>query len=182
MSPGGALYNSPAVERRSRGTPGSVKKRKLSPERRREATQRRPTYNGEDRSEAELRAGVGACFLCLRHFETMPYSEPRFMPPLRGSHLFFGAVPGVPPLAGLHRGLLYGAPPGLRIRLPSSLLRSYAEAGANARKIYPPSPLQLRIYRAHAELIHLQKTPRRVAGAWKNAVGAGGLRPPHPGK
>ena len=39
------------------------------------------------------------------------------MPPLRGSHLFFGAVPGVPPLTGLHRGLLYGAPPGLRIRL-----------------------------------------------------------------
>ena len=76
------------------------------------------TYNGEDRSEAaghgvaiersetrrrELRAGVGACFWCLRHFETMPYFEPRFMPPLRGSHLFFLAVPGVPPLAGLHR-------------------------------------------------------------------------------
>ena len=29
------------------------------------------TYNGEDRSEAKLRAGVGACFCCLRHFETM---------------------------------------------------------------------------------------------------------------
>ena len=30
-------------------------------------------------------------------------------------------------------GLLYGAPPGLKSRLPSSLLRSYAEAGATAR-------------------------------------------------
>ena len=49
------------------------------------------TYNGEDRSEAELRAGVGACFWCSWHFETMPYFEPRFIPPLRGSHLFFGA-------------------------------------------------------------------------------------------
>ena len=64
------------------------------------------TYNGEDRSEAELRAVVGACFLCLRHFETMPYFEPRFMPPLRGSHLFLWPFPGVPPLTGLHRRAL----------------------------------------------------------------------------
>ncbi len=53
------------------------------------------------------------------------YSVPRFMPPLRGSHMFFMAVPGVPwlpsPLrcssaeAGRHStaGLFYGAPPGL---------------------------------------------------------------------
>ena len=31
---------------------------------------------------------------------------PRFMPPLRGSHLFLWPFPGVPPLAGLHRRAL----------------------------------------------------------------------------
>ena len=99
------------------------------------------TYNGEDRSEAaghgvasersetrrrELRAVVGACFLYLRHFETMPYFVPRFMPPLRGSHLFFwGGSRGLGlrvfafyaltgrPLRGSTAGLFYGAPPGL---------------------------------------------------------------------
>ena len=40
--------------------PGYRKKRKLSPERRSEATQRRPTDKGEDRSEAELRAMMDA--------------------------------------------------------------------------------------------------------------------------
>ena len=69
------------------------------------------TYNGEDRSEAELRAGVGACFWCLRHFETIPYSELRFMPPLRGSHLFFwGRFPGFRPLRGSTAGLYFIAP------------------------------------------------------------------------
>ena len=38
---------------------------KLSPERRSEATQRRPTDNGEDRSEATLRAGTGALFIWM---------------------------------------------------------------------------------------------------------------------
>ena len=40
------------------------------------------------------------------------------------------------PLRGSTVGLLYSAPPGLKFRLPSSLLRSYAEAGAYARN--PP--------------------------------------------
>ena len=130
------------------------------------------TYNGEDRSEAKLRAVVGACFWCLRHFETIPYSEPRFMPPLRGSHLFLWPFPGVwgfesslstpsqaapygaPVFASRFARLLRrGRPPpgyfiapltGLKFRLPSSLLRSYAEAGAYARKIPPPSPLNFR--------------------------------------
>ena len=118
------------------------------------------TYNGEDRSEATLRAVVGACFLCLRYFETIPYSEPRFMPPLRGSHLFLWggsrdlglrvfalyALTGRPS-RGSTAGLLYSAPPGLKFRLPSSLLRSYAEAGAGARKLSytPPSTSHLSI-------------------------------------
>ena len=61
---------------------------------------------------------------------------------------FFGAFPGVPPLTGLHRrALFYSAPPGLKFRLPSSLLRSYAVAGAAARKL-SNIPLQLPICRA----------------------------------
>ena len=34
------------------------------------------TYIGEDRSEAELRAVVGACFWCLRHFCATLYATP----------------------------------------------------------------------------------------------------------
>ena len=87
------------------------------------------TYNGEDRSEAELRAVVGACFLCLRHFETMPYFAPRFMPPLRGSHLIFVAV---------SRGSApYGAPPPGYFIPP---LRGSEFRSPAARKIFPPSP------------------------------------------
>ena len=43
------------------------------------------------------------------------------------------------PLRGSTAGLFYTAPPGLKFRLPSSLLRSYAEVGACARKLsYTP--------------------------------------------
>ena len=40
---------------------------------------------------------------------------PRFMPPLRGSHLFFGAVPGGPPLTGLHRRAIVWRPRALNL-------------------------------------------------------------------
>ena len=63
------------------------------------------------------------------------------------------------PLRGSTAGLLYTAPPGLKFRLPSSLLRSYAVAGAYARKIFPPSPLQLPICRAaYSYINHNEKT------------------------
>ena len=39
----------------------------------------------------ELRAVVGACFLCLRYFETMRYFAPRIMPPLPGFAFVFVA-------------------------------------------------------------------------------------------
>ena len=55
------------------------------------------------------------------------------MPPLRGSHLFFwGRFPGFRPLRGSTAGLLYGAPPGLRIRL------------AGARKLSNKHPFNFR--------------------------------------
>ena len=39
------------------------------------------------------------------------------MPPLPGSHLFVWPIPGVLAPSGLHPGLPYPAPPGLKIRL-----------------------------------------------------------------
>ena len=53
----------------------------------------------------------------LRRGWPLRYGPRHYMPPLRGSHLFFRAFPGVPPLRGSTAGLLYTAPPGLRIRL-----------------------------------------------------------------
>ena len=80
------------------------------------------TYNGEDRSEAaghgvasersetrsrERSDAPSCCGRVFYHVRVILKQwgifGPRFMPPLRGSHLFLGAVPGVPPLAGLHR-------------------------------------------------------------------------------
>ena len=48
---------------------------------------------------------------------------------------FCGLFPGFRPSRGSTAGLFYSAPPGLKSRLPSSLLRSYAVAGACARKL-----------------------------------------------
>ena len=39
-------------------------------------------------------------------------------------------------MRGSTAGLFYTAPPGLKIPLPSSLLRSYAVAGDDARKLF----------------------------------------------
>ena len=88
------------------------------------------TYNGEDRSEAaghgvasersetrrrELRAGVARVFGVSGILKQCGIFEPRFMPPLRGSLLFLGAVPGVPPLTGLHRRAIVWRPSGAQI-------------------------------------------------------------------
>ena len=51
-----------------------------------------------------------------------------------GLNFLFLRYPGVPRLRRSTAGLFYSAPPGLKFRLPSSLLRSYAVAGAYARK------------------------------------------------
>ena len=72
-----------------------------------------------------------------RHFETIPYSEPRFMPPLRGSHLlFWGGSRGSAP---------YGAPPPGYFIPP---LRGSEFRSLTLAKIPPSSPLQIPIYRA----------------------------------
>ena len=123
------------------------------------------TYNGEDRSEAELRAGVARVFCVCDILKQCGIFAPRFMPPLRGSHLFFwGRFPGFRPLRGSTAGLFYTAPPGLKFRLPSSLLRSYAEVGACARKLsYTPFNFRFIGYLENAENLYRamhKKAPR----------------------
>ena len=76
------------------------------------------TYNGEDRSEAELRAVVGASFLCLRHFETLRhFGATLYATPPGFAFVFLWRFPGFRPLRGSTAGLFYTALPGLKFRL-----------------------------------------------------------------
>ena len=93
------------VERRSRATTGTTQKENgarsdgakrrsvgrqtmaRTGEPRRSKRAQRDAKPGAKRSSEPLWARV---LSCSRHFETMPYFEPHFMPPLRGSHLFLG--------------------------------------------------------------------------------------------
>ena len=86
---------------------------------------------------------------CSRHFETMPYFVPRFMPPLRGSHLFLWPFPGVPPLTGLHRrAILYrpsGAQNSARLRLaitPSTSDLLHTQPHLNSPSFFSLTQLQ----------------------------------------
>ena len=80
---------------------------------------------------------MDACFWCLRHFETMRhFCATLYATPPGFAFIFLGRFPGFRPLRGSTAGYYMAPLRGSEFRLPSSLLRSYAEAGAGARKLF----------------------------------------------